>query len=69
VYRPERCFAVRGNLFRSDAGLASAVRLLYPAAASESTLAAVEGFLRRLGVEVRREPDPEAPALMKNAVL
>jgi 3-hydroxybutyryl-CoA dehydrogenase len=68
VYRPERCVAVRGNLVRSDLGLALA-RLLYPAAAAESTLGAVEGLLRRLGVEVRRELDPDVPALMKNAVL
>lgn len=68
VYRPERCVAVRGNLFRNNADLAPVTRLLYPAAASESTLAAVEGFLRALGIETQREFDPDAPALMKNAM-
>jgi 3-hydroxybutyryl-CoA dehydrogenase len=65
VYRPERCVAVRGDLVRSDSGV---VRLLCPSAASESTLAAVEGFLRRLGVEARRELDPDVPELMKNSL-
>lgn len=67
VYRPERCVAVRGNLLGGDADVAPVVRLLYPAAAAESTLATMDGFLRALGVEVRRELDPDAPVLMKNA--
>jgi 3-hydroxybutyryl-CoA dehydrogenase len=69
VYRPERCVAVRGNLIRGDATEAPVVRLLYPAAAAESTLTAVDKFLQALGVEVRRETDPEVPLLMKNAVV
>ncbi len=69
VYRPERCVAVRGSLVRGDAGVPAAVRLLYPAAASEATLAAMGGFLGALGVKVRQEPDPDVPVLMKNAVL
>jgi 3-hydroxybutyryl-CoA dehydrogenase len=69
VYRPERCVAVRGNLLRGRDAVAPVVRLLYPAAAAESTLTAVDGFLRALGVEVRLEPDPEVPVLMKNAVV
>jgi 3-hydroxybutyryl-CoA dehydrogenase len=69
VYRPERCFAVRGNLIRGDAAVPPVVRLLYPAAAPESTLTAVDKFLQALGVEVRRETDPEVPLLMKNAVM
>ena len=72
VYRPDRCVAVRGNLsgdlIRGDAGLAPVVRLLYPAAVAESTLDAVDNFLRSLGVEVRRESDPEVPLLMKNVL-
>jgi 3-hydroxybutyryl-CoA dehydrogenase len=66
VYRPDRCVAVRGNLVRGDAAVPPAVRLLYPAAAAESTLAAVDKFLQALGVEVQRETDPEVPLLMKN---
>jgi 3-hydroxybutyryl-CoA dehydrogenase len=68
VYRPERCVAVRGGLFRGDAVEAPIARLLYPASATESTLAAVEKFLRALGIDARRETDPEVPLLMKNAV-
>jgi 3-hydroxybutyryl-CoA dehydrogenase len=69
VYRPERCVAVRGDLLRGGDALAPLVRLLYPAAAAESTLTAVDGFLRTLGLEVRRELDPEVPVLMKNTVV
>ena len=73
VYRPERCVAVRGNLSGGLMGDAAAVppvvRLLYPAAASEVTLTAVDKFLQALGVEVRREADPEVPLLMKNTVI
>jgi 3-hydroxybutyryl-CoA dehydrogenase len=72
VYRPERCVAVRGNLIRDlirgDAAVPPVVRLLYPAAVAESTLTAVDKFLQALGVEVRRESDPEVPLLMKNAL-
>jgi 3-hydroxybutyryl-CoA dehydrogenase len=67
VYRPERCVAVRGSLFRGSGAVAPVVRLLYPAAATEATLTAVGEFLRALGVEVRQEADPDVPALMKNA--
>ncbi|MCU1251626.1 MAG: 3-hydroxyacyl-CoA dehydrogenase NAD-binding protein [Edaphobacter sp.] len=69
VYRPERCVAVRGNLLRGDAGVPPVVRLLYPAAVAGSTLAAVDKFLQALGVEVRREADPEVPLLMKNVLM
>ena len=69
VYRPERCVAVRGNLFRGDAAVPPVVRLLYPGMVAESTLTVVDKFLQALGVEVRRETDPEVPLLMKNAVM
>jgi 3-hydroxybutyryl-CoA dehydrogenase len=69
VYRPERCVAVRGNLIRGDAAEPPVVRLLYPPAAAESTLSAVDKFLQALGVAARRETDPEVPLLMKNAVM
>lgn len=59
VYRPERCFAVRG-------GLAAGARLLYPAAADGEALTAVQGFLHSLGIEAQTEADPDAPMLMKN---
>jgi 3-hydroxybutyryl-CoA dehydrogenase len=69
VYRPERCVALRGILLRDEGAMAPVVRLLYPTAADEATLTAVGGFLRALGMDVRREPDPEVPVLMKNAVV
>jgi 3-hydroxybutyryl-CoA dehydrogenase len=69
VYRPERCVAVRGDLIRGDAAARPVVRLLYPAAVAYSTLTAVDKFLQALGVEVRRETDPEVPLLMKNALM
>jgi 3-hydroxybutyryl-CoA dehydrogenase len=69
VYRPDRCVAVRGNLVRGDAAVPPVVRLLYPAVAAEATLTAVDKFLQALGVEVRRETDPEVPLLMKNALM
>jgi 3-hydroxybutyryl-CoA dehydrogenase len=65
VYRPERCFAVRGGLV-TEAGSEQVLRLLYPAAADTAVLAAVEGFLRRLGREAAAEADPDVPALVKN---
>jgi 3-hydroxybutyryl-CoA dehydrogenase len=69
VYRPERCVAVRGSLVRGDAAVAPLVKLLYPGAVEEPTLSAVDDFLGALGLEVQREPDPDVPALMKNALL
>ena len=72
VYRPERCVAVRGtlsgDLIRGDGAVPPVVRLLYPASVAGSTLTAVDKFLQTLGVEVRRETDPEVPLLMKNAL-
>ena len=68
VYRPERCVAVRGDLLRGGEAVAP-VRLLHPAAASAATLKAVSDFLGALGLEVRRELDPDVPVLMKNSVV
>lgn len=61
VYRPERCFAVRGGL-----AAGSNARLLYPAAADGEALTAVQVFLHSLGIEAQTEADPDAPMLMKN---
>ena len=69
VYRPERCVALRGSLLRGDGAVAPVVQVLYPVAADGATLTAVGGFLRALGMDVRLEPDPEVPVLMKNAVV
>lgn len=66
VYRPERCFAVRGGLAVGVPDAGSAVRLLYPASADASTLTATSHFLRSLRMNVQNEPDPDVPVLMKN---
>jgi len=66
VYRPERCVAVRGDMVHGGAAVPPVVRLLYPAAAAESTLSAISGFLRSLGLEVQGELDPDVPVLMRN---
>jgi 3-hydroxybutyryl-CoA dehydrogenase len=66
VYRPDRCVAVRGNLVRGGAAEPPMVHMLYPAAANDSVLLAMDRFLRRLGVDVLAETDPDVPVLMKN---
>jgi 3-hydroxybutyryl-CoA dehydrogenase len=63
VYRPERCFAVRGDLVGEGSG---AVRLLYPASADDRALKATGEFLRSLRRIVQNESDPDVPVLMKN---
>jgi 3-hydroxybutyryl-CoA dehydrogenase len=67
VYRPERCFSVRGDLVRGDAAVAPVVRLLYPVATLASVVETVRIFLRTLGVAVQVEADPDEPVLKKNA--
>jgi 3-hydroxybutyryl-CoA dehydrogenase len=67
VYRPDRCVAVRGNLVRGGDAESPMVRMLYPAGANDSVLLAMDRFLRRLGVKVLAETDPDVPVLMKNA--
>lgn len=66
VYRPERCFALRGGFPGRASEADSAVRLLFPASADAGALAAAEEFLRSLRMHVQREPDPDVPVLMKN---
>jgi 3-hydroxybutyryl-CoA dehydrogenase len=61
VYRPERCFAVRGDLFGGEM-----VRLLYPEAASVAAQDALKIFFQKIGAKAELEPDPDAPVLMKN---
>ncbi len=73
VYRPERCFAIRGAMLPSSmlpssmlAPAANTLRLLYPAAAGSASLAMTAAFFRALGLTVQTEPDPDAPMLVKN---
>jgi 3-hydroxybutyryl-CoA dehydrogenase len=64
VYRPERCFTLRGSLAPPSV---TPLRLLHPAAAtSVPSLAATRTFLETLGLTVETEIDPDAPMLMKN---
>lgn len=66
VYRPERCFAVRGDFMGGIAAVGAAVRLLYPVSADERALAAAGTFLRSLRMNVQKELDPDVPVLVKN---
>jgi 3-hydroxybutyryl-CoA dehydrogenase len=68
VYRPDRCFAVRGTLVPDASIPREALRLLYPEAAHQALLTATECFLQSIGLEVRSETDPDVPVLMKNIV-
>ncbi len=63
VYRPDRCFAIRGSLVPSST---IPLRLLYPAASSTVLMQATATFLQALGLVVEAEIDPDAPMLMKN---
>lgn len=63
VYRPERCFAVRGDLVGCGR---PKVRLLYPESTEEGALAAAAAFWRSLDRDVQSEADPDVPVLMKN---
>ena len=64
VYRPDRCFALRGSLTPPSV---TPLRLLHPAAAtSVPSLTATRTFLETLGLAVETELDPDAPMLMKN---
>ncbi len=63
VYRPERCFAIRGPLTPQPA---TPLRLLHPVAAAALSLTATAAFLQALGFTVQIEVDPDAPMLMKN---
>ena len=67
VYRPERCFAVRGSLIPNTSNDPQ-LRLLFPAAADQNVLAATQQFLQALGLMVQSETDPDVPVLMKNLV-
>ena len=61
VYRPERCFAVRGDLASAQIG-----RLLCPESCSLEARQSVSDFLHALGHVVSVESDPDVPMLMKN---
>lgn len=63
VYRPERCFAIRGDLLKG-----SPVEVVYPPAASPDVLQAVEELFGKLCMVTVALPDPEAPVLTKNLV-
>jgi 3-hydroxybutyryl-CoA dehydrogenase len=64
VYRPDRCFALRGSLALPSV---TPLRLLRPTTATSITsLAATRRFFETLGLKVETDPDPDAPMLIKN---
>jgi 3-hydroxybutyryl-CoA dehydrogenase len=68
VYRPDRCFAVRGTLVLKDSAVLQPLRLLYPAATESEILGRTKRFLESLCLVVHTETDPDVPVLMKNLV-
>jgi 3-hydroxybutyryl-CoA dehydrogenase len=66
VYRPDRCFALRGLPFASGSQPGAKLDLLYPSAADPAALASVERFLSDLGFQSTALLDPEPPLLVKN---
>jgi 3-hydroxybutyryl-CoA dehydrogenase len=61
VYRPDRCLAIRGDLFAGGS-----VQILFPPSIKPSVLTSVEAFFTRLGVSSVSTADPESAALTKN---
>ena len=62
VYRPERCVALQGDLVRGGV-----VRMVHSVGVTEEVLVGMEEFFGRLGVDVERVRDADAPMLVKNA--
>jgi 3-hydroxybutyryl-CoA dehydrogenase len=61
VYRPDRCFALRGDLTGEGP-----IRILYPESRNEDALSQVEHLFASLGRIATPETDPDVPMLMKN---
>ena len=61
VYRPDRCFALRGDLMGGGP-----IRILYPEACNDEALSQVMRLFTSLGRVVASEADPDVPMLMKN---
>ncbi len=68
IYRPERCFALRGLPFVSPSTHGSHLHLLYPPLAAEDSLFNLRRFLSELGFSIETAPDPEAPMLVRNTL-
>lgn len=66
VYRPDRCFGLRGLPFLSASTAGAHLDLLYPPSASDDALASLGDLLSRLGFRSHALADPEAPMLVKN---
>jgi 3-hydroxybutyryl-CoA dehydrogenase len=64
VYRPDRCFALRGSLIAQPEAVPT--RLIHPPAANAELLVATAAFFQSLGLTIQTEADPDAPMLMKN---
>lgn len=67
VYRPDRCFALRGLPFVSASQTGAHLDLLIPPAVSAASLSALQQLLSRLGFESHAMADPEPPMLVKNS--
>lgn len=68
VYRPERCFAIRGGLAPVVSRVGQTLRLLYPAGIDGQLIPVVLDFLKKQGRLVQAEVDPDMPMLVKNLV-
>ena len=66
VYRPERCFALRGVPAALTTSSGVHVDLVYPPQAADVPLQTVRKFLSQLGFQTGSLLDPEAPVLVKN---
>ena len=69
VYRPERCFAVRGGLAPVAVQMGQALRLVYPAGIDQTLIPVVLDFLKKQGRMAQAEIDADVPMLVKNLVL
>lgn len=68
IYRPDRCFALRGLPFIITSESGAPLDLLYPPTAAANPLVALEEVLVRLGFRSQALADPQLPMLMKNSV-
>lgn len=66
VYRPERCFALRGALTLDGWNIASATQLLVPRGIDPIVQRTMEHFFETLGLTLTAEPDDLPPMLVKN---
>ena len=66
VYRPDRCFAVRGLPFATPSSDEVRLHLLYPPSAAPAALSSLQTFFSAIGFSSEPLPDPEEPMLVRN---